>query len=185
MGFYKVNKVTSKVKSKAAIEKLKEFKTWAQVKSPKSLQSALSYTLDWLAPELLGTGFRMHEVGELSFKAIVPARDANLDFQKEIHQGLVLNASVELARAFLQIQMGESFFRIVGFENKITKTQKWEQDLELHLETDQATLDDFFIDLQKKKKAEINFEINIKNKSLRKSDLVKLCLDIEKVELLA
>jgi len=78
----------------------------------------------------------------------------------------VLNASVELARAFLQKQMGESFFRIAGFENKISKTQKWEEDLELYLEVEQSALDDFFINLQKNKKAEMNFEITIKNKNL-------------------
>ncbi len=178
MSFYKVtNKVT--------IEKLKELKTWAQVKSPKSLQSALSYTLDWLAPELLGTGFHMQETAELSLKALVPAREFNLDFQKEIHQGLVLNASLELARAFLQKQMGESFFRIVASENEITKSQKWDSDLELNLAVEQSSLDDFFINLQKNKKAQMYFEINVKNSKQRKNDAVKLNLTIEKIELLA
>ena len=73
MNFYK--KTTEKL-----TEKLKELKTWAQVKSPKTLQPALSYALDWLAPELLGTGFRMLEVSDFSLKALIPARQSNFDF---------------------------------------------------------------------------------------------------------
>lgn len=178
MNFYKVS-------NKVAIEKLKELKTWAQVKSPKSLQPALSYTLDWLAPELLGTGFQMKEVTELTLKALVPAAPTNLDFQNEVHQGLILNAGLELGRTFLQKQMGESFFKISSSEVKITKNQKWQDDIDLVLKVDQSTLDDFFISLQKNKEAEIIFELAIKVKNQKKSDILKLTLDIEKIELLA
>ena len=110
MNFYKVT-----------TEKLKELKTWAQVKSPKHLQPALSYALDWLAPELLGTGFRMIEVSDFSIKALVPARNTNFDFQNEIHQGLVLNASLELCRSFLQKLMAESFFSVTASEIILSK----------------------------------------------------------------
>ena len=178
MNIYKVN-------NKIAIEKLKELKIWAQVKSPKSLQPALSYTLDWLAPELLGTGFQMKEADELAFKALVPATSSNLDFQNEIHQGLVLNAGLEMGRAFLQKQMGESFFKVSGSEIKIIKNQTWNEELELFLKVDQSTLDDFFISLHKRKEAEISFEIIIKIKNTKKTDLLKLTLDVEKIELLA
>src|SRR3954464_7424042 len=99
---------------KLTTEKLKELKTWAQVKSPKPLQPALSYALDWLAPELLGTGFRMVEISDFSLKAMVPARSTNFDFQGEVHQGLILNAGLELCRVFLQKQMAESFFQIIA-----------------------------------------------------------------------
>ena len=177
MNFYKVSKATT--------QKLKELKTWAQIKSPKSLQPALSYALDWLAPELLGTGFRMIEVSDFSVQGLIPARNANLDFQSEIHQGLVVNASYELARAFLQKQMGESFFQIVGTDYSFSKKQKWQNDMTLVLETDQAALDDFFISLQKNKRAEISFEINIKIENLKKSDQLKLNVHIEKTELIA
>lgn len=166
-------------------EKLKELKTWAQVKSPKPLQPALSYALDWLAPELLGTGFRMMEVSDFSLKATVPARPTNFDFQQEIHQGLVLNASVELCRAFLQKQMSESFFQIGASEVTVSKKQKWTQDMELLLETEQAVIDDFFMDFQRHKKNTIEFEIKIKFEKSKKTDVVKLKLNIEKTELIA
>ena len=174
MNFYKIT-----------TEKLKELKTWAQVKSPKRLQPALSYALDWLAPELLGTGFRMIEVSDFSLKALVPARDTNFDFQKEIHQGLVLNASLELCRVFLQKQMAESFFQLTGNEILISKKQKWSSDLELLLVTDLNMMDDFFINFQKNKKNEIEFEIKVKTEKSKKTDLIKLKLYLEKTELIA
>ena len=178
MNFYKVS-------SKFTTAKLKELKTWAQIKSPKTLQPVLSYALDWLSPELLGTGFRMVEVSDFAVRGMIPARTSNLDFQSEIHHGLVINSSYELARAFLQKQMSESFFHIVGTDYNFSKKNKWQNDLTLLLETDQATMDDFFINLQKKKKTEITFEIRIKTENLKKSDSVKLTLFIEKVDLIA
>lgn len=174
---------------KKTTEKLKELKTWAQVKSPKPLQPALSYALDWLAPELLGTGFQMREVSEYSLKALIPARNSNFDFQKEIHQGLIVNGALELCRAFLQKQMAESFFQIIATQIEISKKQKWTEDLELLLETNQDDIDEFFIDFQKTKKAEISFEIKIsfqnKNEKLKKSDWIKIKLLMEKTELIA
>lgn len=170
---------------KKTTEKLKELKTWAQVKGPKPLQPALSYALDWLAPELLGTGFRMIEVSDFSLKATIPARPTNYDFQQEIHQGLILNASLELGRAFLQKQMSESFFQLVGSEVTISKKQKWSQDIELLLETDQGVLDDFFIDFQKNKKSSIEFSVKIKVDKSRKVDTLTLNLQVEKIELIA
>ena len=170
---------------KKTTEKLKELKTWAQVKSPKHLQPALSYALDWLAPELLGTGFRMLEISDISLKAVIPARHTNFDFQGEIHQGLVLNASLELCRTFLQKQMAESFFQISASEIEISKKRKWTHDLELVLENDHSLVDDFFISFQKNKKSEIVFEIKIKTEGSKKLDGVRLKLHLEKTELIA
>lgn len=170
---------------KKTTEKLKELKTWAQVKGPKPLQPALSYALDWLAPELLGTGFRMRELADFSVLAEVPARPTNFDFQNEVHQGLVLNASLELARAFLQKQMSESFFKIEASEVQLIKKQRWVADLELVLEVTQNEMDNFFIDFQKHKKSPIEFDVQIRSKSFKKNDLAKLKLWIEKTELLA
>ena len=169
---------------KVTTEKLKELKTWAQVRSPKPLQPALSYALDWLAPELLGTGFRMLEISDFSIKACVPARQTNFDFNKQVHQGLVVNAGLELSRAFLQKQMAESIFQVTSSDVSLTKKQSWTGDLEIVLETDQAVMDDFFIDLQKKKKAEIVFDFKIKIADNKKSDSMRIAQVIEKTELI-
>lgn len=170
---------------KVTTEKLKELKTWAQVKSPKPLQPALSYALDWLAPELLGTGFRMLEISDFSIKALVPARPTNFDFNRQVHQGLVTNAALELSRAFLQKQMAESYFQVTATDLSLAKKLKWDADLEIVLSSDQAAMDDFFIDLQKKKKAEIVFDFKINIAGNKKHDSIRLALTVEKTELIA
>ncbi|MBC7741137.1 MAG: hypothetical protein H7061_02995 [Bdellovibrionaceae bacterium] len=177
----KINKKTAQL----TMEKLKELKTWAQVKSPRRLQPALSYALDWLSPELLGTGFRLYEAAEFELKATIPANKSNLDFQNEIHQGLVANASVEMTRCFLQKQMPESFFQIIASHLQIDKKQKWSEEIHLQLKTDAATMDDFFIDLQKQKKATLEFKIAVATSRSKKHDQVGLKLTIESTPLLA
>lgn len=169
---------------KTASEKLKELKIWAQVKSPKKLQPILSYALDWLSPELLGTGFRMLEVSDGQMKALIPAHKTNLDWQKEIHLGLVTNAACEMARSFLQKQMPESFFKITALDFKVTKKQKWQQDLQLLMSWEQSSLDDFFIQLQMKKKSDINFEIKIISENQKKQDSLSIHIFIEAISLI-
>lgn len=171
-------------------DKLKDFKTWAQVKSPKPLQPVLSYALDWLSPELLGTGFRMYEISDSEMKAIVPANKTNLDSQYEIHQGLVTNAVFELAKTFIHRQMPDSFFQMVGSEFNLIKKQKWSTDLNLHLQVDQYTLDDFFVQLQKNKKASIEVEVqiassNAMSEKFKKQDIAVVKLHVDAIDLIA
>ncbi len=170
---------------KLTTEKLKELKTWAQVKSPKPFQPALSYALDWLTPELLGTGFRLFEVSEHELKAIIPANKSNLDFQNEIHQGLVVNACIEMSRSFLQKQMPESFFQIISSNLQIEKKQRWGDEIRLTLRSDATAMDDFFIELQKSKRATLEFKIVIGTARTKKIDQVDLKLTIQSTALLA
>lgn len=184
--------VTGKL-SQNFTEKLKEFKTWAQVKSPKTFQPALSYALDWLAPELLGTGFRMYEISDLEMKALIPFNKSNLDSQNEIHLGLVSNAATELSKVFIQRQMPDRFFQIVGTELQIVKKQKWNEPLNLNLKTSQSDLDDFFVQLQKMKNSTIELKIEIaqalplkkSSEKFKKSDVALLKLHIETIDLIA
>lgn len=187
MGPSKVKKQSSKKKYLEAVnlqwtqtlsDRLKEFKTWAQVKGPKTLQPALSYTLDWLSPELLGTGFRMFEISDFEMKAVVPARKTNFDSQFEIHQGLVTNAILELARVFIQRQVPDHFFQIIGSEVTVAKQHQWKNDLTLSLKISDSHLDDFFVQIQKNKNATIEFEVSIdsgkstsKNKNIEQAQL--------------
>lgn len=156
--------------------KLKELKNWAQVKSPKPLQSALSYTLGWLSPELLGSGFRMIEVSDFSIKAVIPFDKMNLDFNEEVHQGLILNGSLELARTYINRHLPESFYRIMTSDIKISKSQKWNGNISLHLNSTESTLDQFFSDLQGNKMSTIEFQIQIYLENLKKSDRIDLKL---------
>ncbi len=176
----KVKKEISKKRyAEVVTGKLKEFKTWAQVKSPKSLRPALSYALDWLAPELLGTGFRMYEVSDLEIKGTIPADKTNLDSQQEIHQGLVTNAVLEMAKTFIQRQIPESFFQLTGSELSLVKKNKWNSDLNLVLKVGAHELDDFFVLLQKNNKAPIELEIRV-----AKNDKASLKLHIETINLI-
>ncbi|MBC7420856.1 MAG: hypothetical protein H7328_09010 [Bdellovibrio sp.] len=170
---------------KLTTEKLKELKTWAQVKSPKTFQPVLSYALDWLAPELLGTGFRLFEINEFEMKAIIPANKSNFDSQNEIHQGLVTNAGLELARAFLQRQMPESFFKIVATDIHLSKKQKWSDEIKLVLKSNQADMDEFFMHLQRGKKSNVQFEVTIAAEKFRKNDSLEIKLVIESTPLIA
>lgn len=168
--------------------KLKEFKTWAQVKGPKTLQPALSYALDWLSPELLGTGFRMFEVSDLEMKAYIPANKTNLDSQFEIHQGLIANATFELARSFIQRQVPDQFFQITGSEFSLVKKSKWDTDLNLSMKISHAQLDDFFVNVQKNKKAVIEFDfsiLSVKSDRQSKGDLAQMKIHIATIELIS
>ncbi len=165
-------------------QKLKEFKTWAQIKSPQLIRPALSYTLGWLSPELLGTGFRMVEVSDFSMKATIPAENSNLDSNHELNQGLVLNASLELSKTFVNRHLTEIYYQIDSSEIKISKKQKWTEDLNLFLQVKDVALDDFFSELQQDKKAQLLLSIRIELKTTKKTDTVELKLNCSPINLL-
>lgn len=166
-------------------EKLKELKVWAQVKSPKRFQSALSYTLGWLAPELLGTGFRMTEVSDFAIKGFVPAQQVNFDSDKEISQGLTLNGCLELARTYINRHLPETYYRIISSEIKIVKQQSWSKDITLLLTMTEGRLDQFFIDLQAKKNAMLELSIQVEIQNSKKADRIDLKLICEATHVLA
>ena len=165
-------------------EKLKELKVWAQVKSPKQLQPAISYTLGWLSPELLGTGFRMTEISDFSMKAFIPAHPINLDADKQISQGLTLNGCLELARTYLNTHWPESHYRIISSEIKMIKQHHWSKDVTLLLAITEGQLDQFFIDLQSEKKAVLELSIQVQIQDSKKPDRIDLKLNCEATHLL-
>jgi hypothetical protein len=166
-------------------QKLKELKTWAQVKSPRALQTALSYTLGWLSPELLGTGFRMIEISDFEIQALVPAESGNFDNRGQINQGLVLNGCFEMANSFISRHMPDNFYQIVSSDLRVSKKQKWNGDLKIKLVSDENTLDQFFIDLQENKESEIKLLFEIEITGHKKVDTVDLKLMCEPTHLLA
>lgn len=170
---------------KAYREKLKELKAWAQVKSPKPFQSAISYTLGWLSPELLGTGFHLVEVSDLKMKALIPAHYANLDGNKEISQGLALNASLEMARTFINRHLPETYYHFFSSELKIIKQQSWGKDITLFLILTEGQWDQFFLELQTGKKATLELSIQVEIENLKKMDRLDLKLICEATHLLA
>ena len=166
-------------------EKLKELKIWAQVKSPKPLQPAISYTLGWLSPELLGTGFRLIEISDFSMKAFIPAQAMNLDGDKEINQGLTLNGGLELTRTYMNKHWPETHYRIISSEMKMIKQQPWSKDITLLLALTEGQLDQFFIDLHADKKATLELSIQVQIQNSKKPDRLDLKLICEATHLLA
>lgn len=148
--------------------KLKELKTWAQIKSPKALQPALSYTLGWLSPELLGTSFRMTEISDFSMKATVTADTLNLDSHSEIPQGLILNAALELAKTFINRHLTDTYYVITSSEIVISKKLKWNENVNLFLDAKEAALDDFFSELQQDKSTLLQLTVRIQPGSGKK-----------------
>ncbi len=165
-------------------QKLKEFKTWAQIKSPELIRPALSYTLGWLSPELLGTGFRMVQVSDFEMKAHIPATSANLDANHELHQGLILNASLELAKIFINRHLSDNFYQIDSSEIKILKKQKWTGNLKLKLEVNNLELDNFFSELQQNKNTLLHLIILLELENSKKIDTVELKLNCTAIHLL-
>ena len=165
-------------------QKLKEFKTWAQIKSPQLIRPALNYTLGWLSPELLGTGFRMIEVSDFAMKANVPAVASNLDANQELHQGLIVNAAMELSKTFINRHLTEVYYQIDSSEIKISKKQKWPEDLHLFLQVKNVILDDFFSELQQKKKAQLVLNIQLEIGNSKKADTVELKLNCSAINML-
>ena len=166
-------------------QKLKELKTWAQINGPKPLQPALNYTLGWLSPELLGTGFRMIEVSDFAMKGLIPASHLNLDANEEVNQGLVLNASLELSKVFINRHMPESFYKISSSEIKIIKNQIWNENLSLNLISSDSMMDHFFSAMQENKKAVLHFAIRIEFEKSKKMDNIDLKLVCEATKLIA
>lgn len=160
-------------------EKLRQAKTWSQGQSPGAWQSILRYTLDWLSPELLGTGFQMKQISENQIQGYLPLHPSNCDFQKEIHPGLVTNACFELARIYLQKHMPRDYFKIRSSTYQLIKKKSWQSALTLNLSMSAEQLDQFFIDLQKNKKAQGHFSFDINSPSSQKVGQADLQLLIE------
>lgn len=179
-----IDKVTDQV-----FTKLKDLKTWVQVKGPKSLRPALSYALDWLSPELMGTGLRFFEVSDYQLKAVIPANKTNLNFDKQIHQGLVVNSALEMTRLFLKRQMPSASFQIAETHIELSKNLRWTEDLELIFKANEVDLDDLFVQLNKFKKSKFQADILIclseeQNKQFKKYDHCHLTIKIEMIDLL-
>lgn len=143
------------------IEKIKDLKNWLQQNSPQSVQPILSYALDWLAPELLGTGFQVLSTDDQVIKGLVPHKKSNLDSQSEIHLGLVVNASLELVKVLIGRHWPAESWEIHQLDFTVSKKNRWMQDLELKLSWSVEDIDHFLMNFQKHNKAETELAVSI------------------------
>lgn len=147
--------------SEQYVLKLKEIKSWTSQNAPSVFKPALSYALDWLSPELLGSGFTLSELSENQMKAVVPYVAKNCDFEKQIHAGLVVNAGFEMIKLFVNQHWPVTAWSLESYKIEIVKKNSWTQDLNLFLKVDSVAIDQLCIQLQTQGEAEATFALEI------------------------
>lgn len=166
------------------VEKIRDFKVWSDLHTPALLKPALSYALDWLAPELLGTGFSIKEASDESIKAKIPFHKSNCDFHNQIHAGLVVNAALEVISAYISQHWAKNLWEIKSYQIELSKNLKWNKDLELNFACSEQDMDKLILSLQKNDQVTFEGTVFIAMKNSSQSDSIKLKLNIIKLKLL-
>ncbi len=167
------------------IKKLKTLKLWAQQNLPTPLRPMIDYTLGWLSPDLLGTGFSAIQQTDSMVIAEVPFRSLNKDFQNQIHMGLVINAGLEMIKIFSARHFVGHGYQFLKTNLNLNKKLDWTADLNLKMNIDLEIFERKIIEFQKNKKAEFEFEIEIHVGDSKKTDSLNYKIAIEKINLLS
>lgn len=166
------------------VEKIKDFKVWSDLHTPALLKPALSYALDWLAPELLGTGFTIKEINDENLKAKIPFQKTNCDFHHQIHAGLVINAALEMISTFIGRHWAKNLWELKSYQIEITKNLKWNKDIELSFSCNEKDTDKLILELQKNDHVTFDGTVLVGLKNSTATDTVKFKLNIVKLKLL-
>ncbi len=175
------------------IQKLKELRLWADANTPEKIKPALDYTwnyaLGWLAPEMLGTGFKITKDTDPAMLAELPFYKSSANAEKEIHQGVVVNVGLEMIRQYLDRRLVGISYKILESNVSLKKRTAWANDLQLKLSVDPIQFEAAVIHLKKKSQQEFEFDIlisatEIKKTDRLKTDNLKITLLIEKIHLL-
>lgn len=161
------------------LSRIRDLKTWSDQHAPGLLKPALSYALDWLAPELLGTGFEVQTLNDQKIRARIPYRKSNCDFQGEIHAGLVVNSGFQMLQTFLAQHWPQNLWRISNYQIELTKNTKWQSDLQLEFFCSDSDLDRMILFLQKNDQMIFEGQITIG------SDYIKFKITMAPQKLLA
>lgn len=167
------------------VDKIRDFKVWSDLHTPSLLKPALSYALDWLAPELLGTGFAITEANDESVRGKVPFNRTNCDFHNQIHAGLVVNAGLEVISTYIAKHWAKNLWEIKSYQLELNKNLKWDKDLILQFSCSDSDMDKLILSLQKNDQVSFEGTIFISMKNSTQSDSLKLKLNIIKLKLLA
>ncbi len=167
------------------VDKIRDFKVWSDLHTPALLKPALSYALDWLAPELLGTGFSITEAGDESITAKIPYQRTNCDFHNQIHAGLVVNAGLEVISTYIAKHWAKNLWEIKSYQLELNKNIKWDKDLMLQFTCSENDMDKLILSLQKNDHVIFEGTVFIAVKNSSQSDSLKLKLNITKLKLLA
>lgn len=180
-----LNLKSNKYLHSGQIKKLKTFRLWAQKNLPAKFKPMIDYTLGWLSPDLLGTGFSVQTQNETELVVQIPFLKINQDFQNEIHSGLVVNAGLEMIRLVLAQHFVSSEYRFLKTEIHFQKKINWTSDLFLKINIDLEYFELKMIELQKNKSTDMEFSIKIYLKDSKKSDRLNYKIEIQKINLLS
>jgi len=167
------------------IEKIKTLKQWAHDHLPQKLTPVIDYTLGWLSPELLGTGFLVKSQTDDGVIAMVPFLPINTDFQRQIHSGLVINAGQEMIRAYLQRNVVGFNFIFSKINLHLNKKLNWTSDLTLKMNVNSGYFEAQLIEFQKRKSAEFDFTVDIQVGDSKKVDQLSFKIELHKLNLLS
>lgn len=167
------------------IEKIKTLKQWAHDHLPRKLTPVIDYTLGWLSPELLGSGFLIKTQTDAGVIAEVPFLSSNTDFQRQIHSGLVINAGQEMIRAYFQRNVAGLNFEFSKINLLLNKKLIWTSDLTLKMNVNAEYFEAQLIEFQKKKTAEFDFTIDIQVGDSKKVDQLSFKIELHKLNLLS
>lgn len=167
------------------VDKIRDFKLWSNLHAPTLLRPALSYALDWLAPELLGTGFSITATGEENMTAKIPYQATNCDFHNQIHAGLVVNAGLEMISTYISKHWAKNLWEINSYQIQLNKNARWDKDLHLQFNCSEEDIDKLILSLQKNDQVAFEGTVHIATKNSNHSDSLKLKLNIIKLKLLA
>lgn len=167
------------------IEKIKTLKQWAQLHLPKQLSPLLDYTLGWLSPELLGTGFVIDSMTDYEAVVRIPVSNANINFQQQIHLGLVVNAGQKMITSFLQQHLVGSGFELTKVDLVLKKKLNWGTDLVLKMNVNPELFEQQLIEFHKKKIADFDFVIDLQPGEMKKKDQLSFKIELQKVNLLS
>jgi len=167
------------------VEQIKVLKNWSHTYAPSLIEPALSYALDWLSPELLGTGFKIKSIFDTVVVAKIPFKKVNCDYQGQIHLGLVTNAASEIINVFISRHWPKQSWLITELNVSIDKKLSWNADLEMALSIFDHQVDTFLVELQKNKSAEFELEVSVKPLNQNKQDCIKFKLTLIKTNILS
>jgi hypothetical protein len=164
---------------------IKDFKVWSDQHAPSVIKPVLSYALDWLAPELLGTGFTIKNTSEESVQAKIPFQKSNCDFHNQIHTGLVVNGALEVISTFISRHWAKNLWEVKSQHIQLSKNLKWNKDLELTYSCSEEETDKFILALQKNDHVTFEGTVLVSVKNSGQSDSIHLKLNISKLKLLS
>lgn len=92
----------SKLEEKGLRAAPEDFIALIEDNSPEGIKRALNYALDLFKPFFVGAGFRLARLSNTQVELIVPIKERNINEKGQIHEGVLISASIEATKAILK-----------------------------------------------------------------------------------